>query len=690
MSFGGPPHFWFFMVEISQTRKLTTIVALDVAGYSARTEADEAGTAALVAALRIVIESVAEPRGGRLFNTAGDGFMLEFGSSVAAVEAAAELARRCEPKVRIGVHLGDVVVQSNGDLLGHGVNVAARLMARSEPGSALVSGDVRRTIRGPLAQRLVSRGTLQLDKMTEKIEAFTLGIDDNAPATAEPSMPKPGSEPLLAVLPFDNLSDDREMEFFSDGISEEIIQRLSRGAGISVIGRTSSFQFRGTEKSARKVVAELGCTHILDGSVRRAGGLVRISANLMDSQSQTIVWSDRYDGSLEDIFSVQDDISERIASALDSTFTSFSTKDVDPAAYDLYLRASPRSYAPDELRTSVSLLEQATQRAPEFVEAWERLAYVRAWLHFYQPFSERRAAATLVTREADRALAKDPESAVALAAKLFVVAPFGRFTEAAALVDRILQTPGTGDLLMFGGWYLRNFGWVARSLEVSERAYQLEFLDHSITNMLALARMAAGHNAEAVPLFEDLLRRVPDMSFPVANLMRAKAFLGDWDAVDRILDPASGYPLREFRDGVSFIQAKRDPSPENLAGIRADLASRLEQTGGIDLSRLVYAAHLGLVDEAYRTVENARLGPRGAADDVMGPDGYRPALLFHVAMPELRNDPRFVPLCARLGLVEFWLSTGQWPDCADEVPYDFRAECEKARSVPKEEFGGRL
>jgi predicted ATPase/class 3 adenylate cyclase len=154
------------------SRKLATIVALDVAGYSARTEADEAKTTAEIATLRKVIEAIAAKQGGRVFNTAGDGFMLEFGSSLSAVEAAIALAETCEPKVRIGVHLGDVVVQPNGDLLGHGVNVAARLMAKSDPGSALISADVRRTVRGPLAERLHSRGVLKLDKMSETIEAF--------------------------------------------------------------------------------------------------------------------------------------------------------------------------------------------------------------------------------------------------------------------------------------------------------------------------------------------------------------------------------------------------------------------------------------------------------------------------------------------------------------------------------------
>jgi adenylate cyclase len=671
------------MADDTQTRKLATIVALDMAGYSARTEADEEKTTAEVAALRIVIERIAAEHGGRVFNTAGDGFMLEFVSSLAAVEAALMLADECEPKVRVGVHLGDVVMQPNGDLLGHGVNVAARLMARSDPGSALVSADVRRTIRGPLAERLISRGNLQLDKMAETIEAFALGSVTPVVVTALAK----STEPLLAVLPFDNLSDDREMQFFSDGVSEEIIQRLSRGAKMKVIGRTSSFQFRGADKTARKVASELKCSHILDGSIRRAGSQVRVAAHLVEVASQTTLWSNRYDGSLEDIFAFQDEISEGIATALDQTFTSFSTKAIDPAVYDLYLRASPRSLAPDELRTNVGLLEVATEQAPHFAEAWGRLAYLRAWLRMYQPFVTRAASADLVTREAERALALDPQNGEAMVSKIFVIAPFGRFAEAGPVVERIRRIPNSSAGRMYVAWYVRNFGWVRQSVEETEEAYQLESLDPGFANMLALAWMAAGRVADAVPVFEDLMVRVPDMSFPVANALRAYAFLGDWSAVDRLRDPAAKRPLREFQDGLAFIEAKRNPTPENIGNIRRSLESHFAKTGGVDVSRLVYAAHLGLVDEAYRIAERAHLGPRGADDDIMGPDGYRPALLFHAGMPELRRDPRFVPLCARLGLVEFWLETKKWPDCAGEVPYDFKAECEKARHIPVQEFG---
>jgi hypothetical protein len=157
----------------------------------------------------------------------------------------------------------------------------------------------------------------------------------------------------------------------------------------------------------------------------------------VEAASQTTLWSDRYDRILEDIFAVQDEISEHIAAALDQTFTSFSTKAIDPAVYDLYLHASPRSYAPEELRTNIGLLQVATQRAPNFAEAWGRLAYLRAWLRLYQPFADRAESARLVASEAERALALDPQNVDALLAQFFVIPPFGRFVEADAVVARI-------------------------------------------------------------------------------------------------------------------------------------------------------------------------------------------------------------------------------------------------------------
>jgi len=234
------------MIDETQSRKLATIVALDVAGYSARTEADETKTTSEVAALGRVIEAIAKAHGGRVFNTAGDGFMLEFISSLAAVEAAAELAETCEPKVRIGVHLGDVVVQPNGDLLGHGVNVAARLMARSDPGSALVSGTVRQTIRGPITDRLVSRGILQLDKMAEAIEAFALkaaAAQPAQPADASPDAHREDERRQITVMYGEYAyatNDGEEPDPEAIGACEPVLDEIIR----AVVSRFSGFVHR--------------------------------------------------------------------------------------------------------------------------------------------------------------------------------------------------------------------------------------------------------------------------------------------------------------------------------------------------------------------------------------------------------------------------------------------------------------
>jgi tetratricopeptide (TPR) repeat protein len=389
---------------------------------------------------------------------------------------------------------------------------------------------------------------------------------------------------------------------------------------------------------------------------------------------------------MEDIFAVQDDISESIAEALDRQFSRPVTQTVDPAVYDIYLRARPNSYAPDELKTSVGLLETVTERAPQFADAWGRLAYVRAWQSFYLPFADRAQTGRQVAAEVTRALAIDPQNTDALVAQLFTFPPFGRFVEAEVALERLRQSSGVAHGSRYIGWYLRTTGRVRESLEETERSYRLNALDPMAANTLALARMAAGRVAEAVPIYEDLLVRVPEMSFPVSSLLRAYALLQDWAAVDRLLELAAKRELREFQDGLPFIRARRDPTPANIEAWRSALEAQVRKTGGVDVAQLVYAAHLGMVDLAYQLAATACLGPTGSRDDIMGPDAYRTSLMFMSGMPELRNDPRFAQLCARLGLVEFWMTTGKWPDCTDQVGYDFKAECARVQHQPKDEF----
>jgi adenylate cyclase len=669
-----------------------------------------------------------------------DGFLLLFERPIEAVRFAVAYQARLREfgatfdvpmAARVGIHLGEVVLRENPpedvargakplDVEGLAKAVAARVMSLAGEGRILltraaydfarrgsVGMEAEATLRWAVHGHYRLAGVEDLVEICEVAEPGEASLtppasaekarradDQNtveraarsaSPIVADHATQAVPTEPVLAVLAFDNLSSDPEMQFFSDGVSEEIIQRLSRGARLKVIGRTSSFQFRGERKA--EAAQSLRCSHVLDGSIRRAAARVRVGAHLVEASSRTTLWSERYDRGLEDIFAVQDEISENIASALDHAFSSVSTRSVDPAVYDLYLRASPRSYSPDELRTNVGLLEVVTQRAPHFADAWGRLAYLRAFLHLYQPYVDRAATADLVEREAARALALDPENVYGPLGRVFVVPAFGRFIEAYTLVERIRQAPGSADAKNYVGWYLRTIGLIRESAEETERAYRLDALDPMSANFVALARMAAGRLEEAAPVYEDLVEREPDMSFPVSSLLRVYAFQEDWAAVDRLLELAARRQLREFQDGLPFIRTKRDPTPENIGAMRSALEAHVAKTGCVDASRLVYAAHLGLVEEAYRAAGTARLGPVGTSDDLMGPDAYRTSLLFQASMPELRNDLRFPRLCARLGLVEFWTETGKWPDCADEVPYDFKAECAEARDIPKEDFG---
>lgn len=548
------------------------------------------------------------------------------------------------------------------------------LLERVWPGVEVEENNL--TVQISALRKLLGSGAIAT--VTGRGYRFALGVQ------AQPSLPPQttASAPTIAVLAFDNLSNDADLQFFSDGVSEEIIHRLSRIPGVGVISRTSSFQFRGADKAT--AAERLRCTYLLDGSIQRAAGRVRVRAQLMDAASGRTHWSDSYDRGVEDIFAVQDDISMNIASALQKTFSSAATHRADLANYDLYLRSIPKSFAPDELRTSLGLLEVVTERAPDFADAWGRVAYLRGFLHPYLPFAERAANAARVEREAATALRLDPSNIDALSARCFVSKPYGGFIDFDRNLDALRRAPGSGDGRRYIGWFLRHTGRIREALAETEALFRLDALDSMSINLLALARMSAGHVAEAIPLFEDLVARIPQMTFPISNLLRAQAFERNWDAVDRLLALAATRPLREFQDTIPFVRAKR--SPEHLDAWRGQFEAHIAKTARVDIARLVYAAHLGLVDDAYRATEIVRLGPAGGVEDIMGPDGYRTAIMFQANMPELRNDPRFARLCVRLGLVDFWMATNRWPDCASETPYDFRRECERALDTPRERF----
>ncbi len=446
------------------TRKLATIVALDVAGYSARTEADEARTTAEVAALRKVIESIATKHGGRVFNTAGDGFMLEFGSSLSAVEAAFELAETCEPKVRVGVHLGDVVVQPNGDLLGHGVNVAARLMAKSEPGGALVSGAVRQSIRGPVAELLVSLGPMQLDKMAEVIEAFAYAVNGTPKVAAhKPVALALPEKPSIAVLPFSDMTGAKDQDYFTEGMLVEIVTALSAFPSLFVISHAASLSLRGDTRSHTLIARELGVRYILSGSVRKSGDRVRISVELLDEGARTPIWTQRFDGTLEDVFALQDTVANAVASQIEPSIQAAEVRratmrpTADPGAYDLYLRglhAQLSNYDKEPLKTAIGFFDQAIERDPDFALALAHVSNAHTNMYIHGQSDHPKESARRAFESAKRAERLGASDAEVLAFAAYSLFQSGSDMVAVdALIDRALAlNPGSSVVRYNSGW----------------------------------------------------------------------------------------------------------------------------------------------------------------------------------------------------------------------------------------------
>lgn len=514
--------------------------------------------------------------------------------------------------------------------------------------------------------------------------------------TAQPAMPslaivasksEPARETLIAVLPFDNLSSDNEMDFFCDGVSEDIMGRIIRASKLQVVGRASSFQFRGLEKS--KAAAALAASHVLDGSIRRAGNRVRITAQLTVAQTTRTIWADTYDRDLSDIFAVQDEISEAIAGALDIAFFPAATSKIDPVAYDLFLRGREVQYGADALSQTVELLQAAVQIAPDFADAWGLLAYKQALVSLETPWLERGLIEAKAESSARQALDLDPDNIWAVMAQARMVAPFGEFLELERIVQRLEQIGQySPDALGVLGFCREFVGRVRDARDMTQRAVQLDPLNDGACSFAAHALWRSGDLEAGVAALQSLLDRRPDNHHNAVALILAYAQLGNWAAVDRLTDPArlARYPLREHYRVILLLPIRRDPTSDQARQMLAAMPALTEQSGHIECIGLIWMAELGLIELSFAMAERSRLDPAGNPTDALGANAYRTHGLFEASVTKLRADPRFVKLCARLGLVEYWLATQKWPDCADTVPYDFRAECERYRDFPKDVF----
>jgi len=375
-------------------RRLAGILVADVVGYSRLMELDEVGTLAALKAHREALfdPAIAEHR-GRIVKLMGDGALVEFASVVDAVTCAVAIQTRMaggqDLELRIGVHLGDIIVEGD-DIYGAGVNVAARLEGLAEPGGICLSADAYRQVRGKVEAEFEDLGERELKNLAEPLRVYRIDIEPPVPAAA-PGTPVPGTteplplpdKPSIAVLPFDNMSGDPEQEYFSDGITEDIITELSRFPELFVIARNSSFAIKDKAVDITDVAKKLGVRYVVEGSVRKAGNRVRITAQLIDASAGGHIWADRYDRELEDIFEVQDDVVRAIVTVLpgriaDSKLEQARRKPTENlSALDYLLRGNylaPRRE--DRHDEAIAAYKKAIELDPSCAAAYAGIAHV--------------------------------------------------------------------------------------------------------------------------------------------------------------------------------------------------------------------------------------------------------------------------------------------------------------------------
>jgi adenylate cyclase len=442
---------------MTETRKLAAILVADVVGYSRLAGADEERTLARLRALRSdLIDPTIALHHGRVIKRTGDGILVEFRSVVDALRCAVEVQeemvernaglqpdRRIE--FRVGVHLGDVIEEADGDLMGDGVNIAARLEGICEPGGICLSEDAYRQARDKVKNEFVDLGEQSLKNIARPVRAYAMTFKSAAREKASARLPLP-DRPSIAVLPFQNMSGDPEQDYFADGMVEDIVTGLSRIKWLFVIARNSSFVYKGKAADVRQVGRELGVRYVLEGGVRKAGDRLRITAQLVEAETGAHLWAEKYDGALEDVFELQDQITDRVVGVVEPSLRrseierSRRKRPENLDAYDLFLRALPHLQArmPSGARVAIPLLEQALSLDPDYAVAHAHLAWCREWCFTRGGLDEADRSAALL--HARTAIASDIDDAASLAIAGWIVIVLTKEHETAlSVIERALS-----------------------------------------------------------------------------------------------------------------------------------------------------------------------------------------------------------------------------------------------------------
>jgi adenylate cyclase len=563
------------MVEARVERRLAAILAADVVGYSRLMGADEAGT---LAALKRHRETIFDPavaaHNGRIVKLMGDGAIVEFGSVVDAVNCALSVQRSgasmpdekaFQPTIvlRIGINLGDVIIE-NGDIYGDGVNIAARLEPLAEPGGICVSSIVNESVGNRIDVRFADGGDINVKNIERPIRIWTWH-PDKIVATAKRSNttnPEPRIEtPSIAVLPFTNMSGDADQEYFSDGISEDIITDLSKVSGLMVISRNSTFTYKGKAIDAKQVGRDLGVHYVLEGSVRKAGNRVRITGQLIDAVTGGHLWAERYDRDLTDIFEIQDDVTRRIVDALKVTLSPAEnarladggTHNID--AYDYFLRG--REFLLGENRNrekfeqSLKLLTRALELDPNYSQAYAGLGWAYMFDYSNRWTDNPDNSLHLAKHNAEQAIQKDPNEPLArFAASL--AAMFGKDLDRAKSEAEFALSLNPNFALAYAtlGTICTYSGQPLAAITAIEHAMRLDpAWSRQYLHFLGTAYLLAGKYETAAALLRQRVFLVPGTDFTRAVLASALGHLNEIDEARRIWRE-----LKEINPEYSFSE----------------------------------------------------------------------------------------------------------------------------------------
>jgi TolB-like protein len=555
--------------------------------------ADEEGTLERLKALRreLLDPKIAEHH-GRIVKTTGDGLLMEFASVVDAVRCAvavqqampernAGVAVKSRIELRIGINLGDVIVEGD-DLYGDGVNIAARIEALADAGGVFVSHTVHDHVRDRLPFVFEDLGDQQVKNIARPVRVYRVrDIGAAAKSASAPAPPPPlalPDKPSIAVLPFANMSGDPEQEYFADGMVEEIITALSRIRWLFVIARNSSFTYKGQAVDVKQVGLELGVRYVLEGSVRKASGRVRITGQLIDTTTGAHIWADRFDGALDDIFELQDQVASGVVGAIEPKLRSAEierairkpTDSLD--AYDLYLRALAefRKWTPEGWRDTIDLLRRALLIDPSYAPA----AGLFAWCRVLQ-FTNRAISSNSDedvaegVRFASAAIEPGKEDPDALWMGGWTILTLGRdrATGLSAIEHALRLNPNSALAWCFFGWAQSFHNRLAPAIEALERAMRLSPLDPLrwvFYGGLAHAHFGASRCEEAIEWADRALHAQPRMPAVVAIKAAACAHLG------RVDDAGAGVRrFCELRPGATVGSVRQtlggNLSPEFLA-----------------------------------------------------------------------------------------------------------------------------